>query len=84
MVEIWVKFNFLLSCHFYILQKMFNLNDITTENNKDHNLNGPYITNHPYRMPIIRGSGSEKTNALFNFKKEQDSDSLIDRFVCML
>ena len=63
---------------------MFNLNDITTENNKDHNLNGPYITNHPYRMPIIRGSGSGKTNTLFNFKKEQDSDSLIDRFVCML
>ena len=30
-------------------------------------------------MLIIGGSGSEKTNALLNLTKEQDSDSLIDK-----
>ena len=35
--------------------------------------------NHPYRMLIIGGSGSGKTNALFNLIKEQDDDDLIDK-----
>ena len=30
-------------------------------------------------MLIIGGSGSGKTNALLNLKKEQDSDNLIDK-----
>ena len=30
-------------------------------------------------MLIIRGSGSEKTNALLNLMKEKDSDNLIDK-----
>ena len=58
---------------------MFNLGDITNENNKHHNLKWRYITDHPYRMLIIWGSGSGKTNALLNLIKEQDSDSLIDK-----
>ena len=57
--NIWVKFNFPLNCHSYILQKLFNL-DITNENNEDHNLKWPYIPNHPYRMLIIGSSGSGK------------------------
>ena len=30
-------------------------------------------------MLIIGGSGSKKTNALFNLTKEQDSENLIDK-----
>ena len=37
---------------------MFNLDDITNENNKDRNKKWPYIPDHPYRMLIIGGSGS--------------------------
>ena len=58
---------------------MFNLDDITNKNNKEHNEKWPYIPDHPYRMLIIGGSESWKTNALLNLKKEQDSDSLIDK-----
>ena len=39
----------------------------------------PYIPDHPYRMLIIGGTGSGKTNALLNLIKEQDSDNLIDK-----
>ena len=37
------------------------------------------ISDHPYRMLIIGGSGSGKTNALLNLIKEQDSDNHIDK-----
>ena len=63
---------------------MFNLHNITNENNKDHDLTWPYIPDHPYRMLIIGGSRSGKTNALINLIKEQDSNSLLTRFTCML
>ena len=58
---------------------MFNLDDITNENNKDHNKKWPYIPDHPYKISIIGGSGSGKTNALFNLIKEQDNDNFIDK-----
>ena len=58
---------------------MFNLDAITNENNKDQNKKWPYIPDHPYRMLIIEGSGSGKTNALLNSTKEQGSDNLIDK-----
>ena len=58
---------------------MFNLDDITNENNKEHNSKWPYIPNHPYRMLIIGGFRSGKTNALVNLTKEQDDDSPIDK-----
>ena len=32
----------------------------------------PYIPDHPYRIIIIGGSGSEKTNALINLINEQN------------
>ena len=51
---------------------MFNLDDITNENNKQHNEKWPFIPNYPYRILIIGGSGSGKTNALLNLIKEQD------------
>ena len=51
---------------------MFNLDDITNENNKQHNEKWPFIPDYPYRILIIGGSGSGKTNALLNLIKEQD------------
>ena len=52
---------------------MFNLDDITNEHNKDHNKKWSYIPDDPYKMLIIWGSGSEKTNALLNLIKKQDN-----------
>ena len=57
---------------------MFNLDDITNENNEEHNLKWPYIPDHLYRMLIIWSSGSGKTYAVVNLIKEQDDDDLID------
>ena len=51
---------------------MINLDSITNENNQEHNEKWPYIPDHPYRILIIGGSGSGKTNALLNLIKEQD------------
>ena len=50
---------------------MINLDSITNENIKGHNEKWPYIPDHPYRILIIGGSGSGKTNALLNLIKEQ-------------
>ena len=38
---------------------------------KTHNSKWPHIPDHPYRILIIGGSGSGKTNALFNLINEQ-------------
>ena len=51
---------------------MFNLDDITNKNNKEHNKKWPYISNYPYRILIIGSSGSGKTNISLNLIKEQD------------
>ena len=51
---------------------MINLHSITNENNKKHNKKWSYIPDHPYRILIIGGSGSGKTNALLHLIKEQD------------
>ena len=56
---------------------MFNLDDITNENNKEHNNKWSYIPGHPYTILAIGGSGSGKVNALFNLiKKQQDIDKI--------
>ena len=58
---------------------MINLDSITNENDKKHNEKWPYILDHPYRIIVIGGSGSGKTNALLNFIKEQDNRDVIDK-----
>ena len=50
---------------------MINLDNITNENNKKRNEKWSYIPDHPYRILIIGGSGSGKTNTLLNLINEQ-------------
>ena len=50
---------------------MININSYVNENNKKHNEKWSYIPDHPYRILIIDGSGSGKTNALINLITEQ-------------
>ena len=50
---------------------MINLDSIVNDKNKKHNKNWPYIPDHPYRIFIIGGSGSGKTNTLLNLINEQ-------------
>ena len=51
---------------------MINSDSFTNENNKKDNEKWSHISDHPYRMLIIGGSGSGKTNALINLRNEQD------------
>ena len=64
-----VSFNFLLNCHSYNLQKIFNLDDITNQNKKEQNEKWPHNPDHLHRMLITGGSGSGKTDALLNLIK---------------
>ena len=50
---------------------MINFDDYVNENKTEHNKNWPYIPDHPYRILIIGGSGSGKTNLLFNLIENQ-------------
>ena len=50
---------------------MINSDDYTNENIIKHNSKWPYIPDHPYRILIVGGSGSGKTNALFNLINNQ-------------
>ena len=54
---------------------MINLNNIVNNNNQQQNKKWPYIGDHSYRILIIGGSGSEKTNTLLhliNVQKDID------------
>ena len=50
---------------------MINFDEYTNENKIEHNSKWPYIPDHPYRILIISGSGSGKTNALLNLIDNQ-------------
>ena len=50
---------------------MTNFDEYTNENKSKHNLNFPYILDHPFRILIIGGSGSGKTNALLHLINDQ-------------
>ena len=48
------------------------LDDITKENNKEHNEKQPYVPDHPYRILKIGGSGTGKSSVLLNLINEQN------------
>ena len=50
---------------------MINFDDYENENKTKHNQKWPYIPDHPYRILIIGGSGSGKTNVLLNLIENQ-------------
>ena len=50
---------------------MINFDDFTNENIIEHNSKWPYIPDHRYRILIVGGSGSGKTNALLNLINNQ-------------
>ena len=59
------------------MRKLIN-SDISKENIKEHNPNWLQIPDHPYRILIIGGSGSGKTNTLFNLiSRQSDIEKVI-------
>ena len=60
---------------------MFNFDYITKEDIKEHNPNRPEISDYPYIILIVGGSGSGKTNALLNLINNETD---IDKFFYML
>ena len=60
---------------------MINFDDYVNENKTEHNKNWPYIPDYPYRILIIGGSGSGKTDLLINLIKNQPG---IDKYICIL
>ena len=51
--------------------EMVNFDDIVNENKTKHSKNWPYIPYHPFKILIIGGSGSAKTNVLLNLIENQ-------------
>ena len=57
---------------------MISFDDAIKENIKEYNPNSPEVSDHPYRTLIAEGSGSGKTNALFNLiNYEPDIDKML-------
>ena len=50
---------------------MINFDDYTNKNKTEQNSKRSYIPDHPYRILIIGGSGSAKTNVLLNLINNQ-------------
>ena len=50
---------------------MINLDNIVNNNNEEYNEKWSYIPDHPYRILIIGGSGSGKTNILLHLINQQ-------------
>ena len=50
---------------------MINFDDYTNEYRTKHSLDWPYVPDHPYRILLIGGSGSGKTNTLLNLTNNQ-------------
>ena len=54
---------------------MINYDCIKREIAEEHNSIWPRIPDHPYKISIIGGSGSGKTNLILKLKKQQDGDN---------
>ena len=63
---------------------MINVDEYASENKTQHNLKWPYILDHPYRVLIIGGSGSGKTNLLLNvINNKPDIDKIyLIKYIC--
>ena len=60
---------------------MINFDDIAKENIPEQNPNQSQILDHPYRILIIGGSKSGKTNSLFHLISElPDIDKIIEEY----
>ena len=60
-----------------IIQKTLNFDDVIKEETKEHNLTWAETPDHPYIILIYGGSGSGKTNSLFNLINQQpDTDKI--------
>ena len=55
----------------HLKYKMVNFDEYTNENKIEYNSKWAYIPDHPYRILIVGGSGSGKTNALSNLINNQ-------------
>ena len=56
---------------------MINFDEYTNKNKIKHNPNYLYIPDHPYRILIVGGSGSGKTNTLLNLiDNQRDIDKI--------
>ena len=60
---------------------MINHDDYNNENKTEHNLKWPYIPDDPYRILIVGGSRSGKTNVLLNLIKNQENIDKIYLYV---
>ena len=50
---------------------MINFDNFTNENKTEHNSKWQYILGHPFKILIVGGSGSGKSNALLNLINNQ-------------
>ena len=60
---------------------MINIDNYVNENKTEHNEKLPYIPDHPYRIIIVGGSGSGKTNELISLINEQNDIDKIYLYV---
>ena len=60
---------------------MNDFDDVTKEDIKEHNPNWPQIPDHPYITLITGGSGSGKTNLIFNLISHQPDIDRINLYV---
>ena len=60
---------------------MINIDNYVNENKTEHNGKLPYIPDHPYRIIIVGGSGSGKTNELISLINEQNDIDKIYLYV---
>ena len=59
---------------------MINIDNYVNENKTEHNGKLPYIPDHPYRIIIVGGSGSGKTNELISLIMNK---MILTKFICM-
>ena len=60
---------------------MINFDDYVNENKTEHNRNWRYIPGKPYRILIIGGSASGKTNLSLNVI---ESNQILIKYICIL